>query len=175
MDLNSYYGEQVTSEEELAHISRSVLNGLAVMHKANVIHCDIKPGNILRNSDHEVKIADLGIACDVSIKRPTTAAGTQLYLAPERFTVSEEKPFTDAVDIWSFGLTMITIATGKMPFAIMKGFADLYVMVMMEESPNVPTKEFTAQFVDFISQSLKKDAQERWTAAQLLNHPFLHA
>jgi len=69
---------------------------------------------------------------------------------------------------------MITIATGKMPYANI-GFADLYVAVTMEESPNVPKGEFTPEFVDFISQCLKKDAIERWTAAQLLNHPFLQA
>jgi len=102
MDLNSYHGDiTITSEKELAHIARSVLNGMAIMHKANIIHCDIKPANILHNSNHDVKIADLGIACDVAVKPVTTAAGTQKYLSPERLNVSEEKPFTNAADIWS--------------------------------------------------------------------------
>jgi len=175
MDMNSYQGAVISSEKDLAHIARSTLNGLAVLHQVNVIHCDIKPANILRNSNEEVKIADLGIACDVSSSPATTSAGTQLYLAPERLSVSQRNPFTAAADIWSFGLTMITIATGTMPFANMDGFADLYVAVTMEESPNVPIGDFSPEFVDFISQCLKKDPTQRWTAAQLLNHPFLQA
>ena len=91
-----------------------ILRGLAFIHDRRQIHRDIKPGNILINSAGQPKMAVFGIAKNfdtLHLSRADTFTAT-IYMSPERL---EGKPSTYAADIWSFGLTLFTLARGKFP------------------------------------------------------------
>ncbi len=100
-------------------ITRSLMGALAFIHDAGVVHCDIKPGNILMQygtdkdlkGDLAVKIADFGSA-EFMTDRPEGARGT-LYYAPPELLVSDAV-YDTASDIWSAGATVYELLTGEM-------------------------------------------------------------
>ena len=84
------------------------------LHKKRITHRDLKPQNILLEGDF-VKICDFGFAKEMSASTNflRSIKGTPLYIAPE---IIEPNPYTHKVDIWSFGIILYELATGKTPF-----------------------------------------------------------
>ncbi|CAN7107712.1 unnamed protein product [Brassica rapa subsp. narinosa] len=173
----------VVKEDQLALIARQVLKGLDYLHGLKIVHRDIKPANLLRNSREEVKIADFGVSKIMvrSLDKSNTFTGTCAYMSPERFDseaadVSEEdKSNVYAGDIWSFGLTMLEILVGHFPLLAHEDkpdWATLMCAVCLGESPKAP-EECSEELKSFVDCCLRKKPSERWTASQLLNHPFL--
>ncbi|MGE3850221.1 MAG: protein kinase [Planctomycetota bacterium] len=97
--------------DEVLRIFAGVAHGLDAVHRAQVFHRDIKPGNILIGSDGVARIADFGISLDVSAaaSTPRHAAGTFRYMAPESLNGRAEA----ASDIYSLGLTLFEALTGQ--------------------------------------------------------------
>lgn len=91
-------------------------DAMAYAHAHQVIHRDLKPGNLLVTADHEVKILDFGIAArlDGAAGESASICGTPFYMAPEQ--IRGETP-TPATDIYAFGATAFHLATGRPPFA----------------------------------------------------------
>ena len=110
--------EKLSIEESLRIISE-VLAGLHYAHQHNIIHRDIKPGNIFLTDDGRTKIADFGIASIVggNEQAPKTRhenwVGTPSYISPEQITGEEIGPWSD---IYSAGITLYRLTTGKLPF-----------------------------------------------------------
>jgi mitogen-activated protein kinase kinase 3 len=119
------------SESVLASISYRVLKGLAFLHSTHQLHRDIKPSNLLINHFGEVKISDFGIVREMenSMAKATTFVGTLTYMSPERIA-SEE--YTYNSDVWSFGLSIMTCALGKFPYASKGGYWELLHMIRNE-------------------------------------------
>lgn len=96
----------------------SVLSALTHLHALGYVHCDIKPGNILVDENFEVKLGDLGMCQEISATM--NAQGTPSYLAPEVVLAWSGRPhshqFTDKVDIFAFGVTLVNVITGEYPF-----------------------------------------------------------
>ncbi|KAK7251750.1 hypothetical protein RIF29_35216 [Crotalaria pallida] len=167
------------SEPKLASVARQVLDGLSYLHAHKIIHRDLKPSNLLVNSDMEIKIADFGVS---KIMRRTLDAcnsyvGTCAYMSPERFDPDSYGGKYDgyAGDIWSLGLTLFELYVGHFPF-LQSGqrpdWVTLMCAICFGDPPTLP-KGASAEFRDFIECCLKKESGERWTADQLLAHPFL--
>lgn len=179
--LESLRGETIT-EDQLALIARQVLKGLSYLHELKIVHRDIKPANLLRNSKEEVKIADFGVSKIMvkSLDKCNSFAGTCAYMSPERVNgeadvAEEDKSNVYAGDIWSFGLTMLEILLGYFPLLPQGEKPDLATLmwaVCIEEPPKAP-EECSDEFKSFIDCCLRKKPSDRWTASQLLNHPFL--
>jgi serine/threonine protein kinase len=105
-------------EEEVVRFIRQTAQGLQLAHRMNVIHRDIKPGNILVTLAGEAKLSDLGLAKDLlareSITRSGASLGTLHYMAPEQFMNARK---ADArADIYSLGVTLYHALTGRLPF-----------------------------------------------------------
>lgn len=96
-----------------AKMGRDVASGLRHAHELGLIHRDIKPSNLMLDSDGKVWITDFGLAKHSGfahqLTRPGYLVGTPRYMAPEQFNGSVD----NRTDIYSFGLTLFEIATGK--------------------------------------------------------------
>ena len=90
-------------------VFRMVADGLNAMHQHGIVHCDIKPNNILINKSGAIKIIDLGQSCKIgTVKR--RIQGTPDYIAPEQV---KRKPLGPKTDIFNLGATMYWALTGK--------------------------------------------------------------
>ena len=83
--------------------------------KHDLLHCDIKPGNILFNADHEPKLVDFGLArkTDAEVETTEYTRGTPYYVAPEKI---KREPETFLSDMYSLGATLYHAVTGHVPF-----------------------------------------------------------
>uniref|UniRef100_A0A3Q4GQQ7 non-specific serine/threonine protein kinase n=1 Tax=Neolamprologus brichardi TaxID=32507 RepID=A0A3Q4GQQ7_NEOBR len=145
-------------EEEIATILQSTLKGLEYLHFMRKIHRDIKAGNILLNTEGQAKLADFGVAgqlTDTMAKR-NTVIGTPFWMAPE---VIQEIGYNCVADIWSLGITAIEMAIFMIPTNPPPTF----------RNPDL----WSPGFRDFVSQCLVKNPENRATATQLLQHPFI--
>ena len=105
----------------LGKIAFSVVSALHYLHtKLKVIHRDVKPSNILVSTNGKVKMCDFGISGYlVDSVAKTIDAGCKPYMSPERIDISGNPANYDVrSDVWSFGISMIEIATGQFPYKL---------------------------------------------------------
>jgi len=101
--------------EEGLHIAQDVLAGLSAAHEAGVIHRDIKPGNILLNRQGRAKLADFGIAGDVTGAEVLPGRGTLGYMAPEQEDPRQAGEVGPATDIYAVGVVLFEMLAGRRP------------------------------------------------------------
>ncbi|XP_022733518.1 mitogen-activated protein kinase kinase kinase 17-like [Durio zibethinus] len=162
-------------EEKVRLYSQQILQGLNYLHDNGVVHCDIKSQNILIGKEG-AKIADLG--CTKLMGKvgsnggfDTSAfSGTPSFMALE-VARGEDQGFE--ADIWALGCTIIETSTGNSPWPELNDpVSALYKFGFWGEIPEIP-KWLSEKAKDFLRKCLKRDSKERWTAKELLQHPFL--
>ncbi|KAL2483187.1 mitogen-activated protein kinase kinase kinase 15 [Forsythia ovata] len=163
-------------ESTISLYTRQIVQGLEYLHSTGIVHCDIKGRNILIGEDG-AKISDFG--CSKKVKTPVegitddrkaSIGGTPAFMAPE-VARGEEQGFP--ADIWALGCTIIEMATGGSPWPnLSHPTSVLYRIALSEELPEFPVF-LSDKAKDFLSKCLRRDPKERWTAKQLLKHPFL--
>ncbi|KAK9799825.1 hypothetical protein WJX73_006001 [Symbiochloris irregularis] len=164
-------------EHFLAMMITQVLEGLEYLHsERRIVHRDVKPSNLLVSGVGEVKLSDFGVSGQLthSIIDCSSWVGTMTYMSPERLKGGS---YSYASDIWSVGLVLAEGALGRFPYAVKTGQAPDFWQ-LMEKITNdgpLPMKltESSSELRDFVTCCLRKNASERWTAAQLLQHPFI--
>uniref|UniRef100_A0A8C6SYQ4 non-specific serine/threonine protein kinase n=1 Tax=Neogobius melanostomus TaxID=47308 RepID=A0A8C6SYQ4_9GOBI len=145
-------------EVEIAAITHGALQGLAYLHSHNMIHRDVKAGNILLTEPGLVKLADFGSA---SIASPANSfVGTPYWMAPEVILAMDEGQYDGKVDVWSLGITCIELAERKPPLFNMNAMSALY-HIAQNESPTLQSSEWTDYFRNFIDSCLQKIPQDR--------------
>lgn len=160
----------------LGKIAFSVVSALHYLHKKlKVIHRDVKPSNILVSSSGKVKMCDFGISGYlVDSVAKTIDAGCKPYMAPERIDPSGNPANYDVrSDVWSFGISMMEITTGKFPYKLWATPFEQLRQVVMDPAPALTAGQFSADLVDFIAVCLNKVVTERANYNSLLEHPFL--
>eukprot|EP00455_Lapot_gusevi_P053003 TRINITY_DN817_c0_g1_i1.p1 TRINITY_DN817_c0_g1~~TRINITY_DN817_c0_g1_i1.p1 ORF type:complete len:435 (+),score=111.00 TRINITY_DN817_c0_g1_i1:132-1436(+) len=158
-------------EDIISVICKAALKGLSYLHQKRKVHRDIKSGNILLNSQGEAKLADFGVSAQVStLSKRNTVIGTPYWMAPE---VLKGNPYDQKADIWSMGITAIEMAVGEPPYTNIHPMRAIF-LIPNKPPPTLPNPEkFSPEFNDFIARCLAKEPENRPSAAELLNHPFL--
>jgi serine/threonine protein kinase/tetratricopeptide (TPR) repeat protein len=139
-------------------IAKQICDGLAEAHRLGVIHRDLKPQNIMIDRDGHVRIMDFGIARSLSSKGPTdpcAVVGTPDYMSPEQIEGQETDHRTD---IYSLGLILYEMLTGRLPYDDRSGLA----VVLMQKSRNPPTpKKFNPHIPDSLCQAVLRCLDKR--------------
>ncbi|OQV19408.1 Dual specificity mitogen-activated protein kinase kinase 6 [Hypsibius exemplaris] len=163
------------AEDVLAHISFSIVAGLQFLkQELNIMHRDVKPSNILLSRKGEVKICDFGISGNLYKSKAKTQIGCALYMPPERVIgVTGDQGFDIRSDVWSVGITVIEVATGKHPFPGWNNQFQQMKIVVDGPAPKLPDEPFSDSLKDFVAKCCQKDFNQRPTYLELLQHPFI--
>eukprot|EP00834_Sanchytrium_tribonematis_P004671 NODE_243_length_11887_cov_0.520699.p1 type:complete len:622 gc:universal NODE_243_length_11887_cov_0.520699:5572-7437(+) len=154
------------SEPECRYFMLQILHAIQYLHKNQIIHRDLKLGNILLTSQMTVKLADFGLAALVTNEqRKKTLCGTPNYLAPE-ILLGTANGHSYEVDIWSYGCVLYTLLFSKPPFQS-KDVNDIYHKIkntLFEIPPN--SIHHSTDYL--IHQCLQNHPEKRPSASQLL-------
>ncbi|KAJ7988112.1 hypothetical protein DPEC_G00320250 [Dallia pectoralis] len=171
-DLTHVVSETRLNEEQIATVCEAVLQALAYLHSQGVIHRDIKSDSILLTLDGRIKLSDFGFCAQISkdVPKRKSLVGTPYWMAPE---VISKTPYGTEVDVWSLGIMVVEMVDGEPPY-----FSDTPVAAMKrlrdEPPPTVKNiRKVSPVLKDFLGRMLTRNPEERASASDLLEHPFL--
>uniref|UniRef100_A0A6I8NYM4 Mitogen-activated protein kinase kinase kinase 4 n=1 Tax=Ornithorhynchus anatinus TaxID=9258 RepID=A0A6I8NYM4_ORNAN len=158
--------------------SKQIATAINVLHEHGIVHRDIKGANIFLTSSGLIKLGDFG--CSVKLKNNAqtmpgevnSTLGTAAYMAPEVITRAKGEGHGRAADIWSLGCVVIEMVTGKRPWHEYEHNFQIMYKVGMGHKPPIPER-INPEGKDFLSHCLESDPKMRWSASQLLDHPFV--
>ncbi|KAL5076581.1 hypothetical protein RYX36_015565 [Vicia faba] len=168
--LRSLYQKYTLRDSVVSAYTRQILCGLKYLHDQNVVHRDIKCANILVHASGSVKLADFGLAKAIKLNDVKSCKGTAFWMAPE-VVKGKNKGYGLPADVWSLGCTALEMLTGQIPYSNLECMQAIFRIGKGVLPPIPDTLSRDAK--DFIMQCLQVNPDDRPTAAQLLNHPFL--
>jgi serine/threonine protein kinase len=157
--------------------SKQLLEALVYLHQNKIIHKDIKCANVLVDHEGTVKLSDFGCAKQLDTSASLVAngcgylKGSVLWMSPERI---RESAYGYKSDVWSFGCTVLEMATGKPPwmqYSFDNELAAIWKISQANEQPFVPDS-LSAELQELIRACLRLEPGERPSAASLLKHKF---
>ncbi|TDI90652.1 MAG: protein kinase, partial [Caldithrix sp.] len=145
--------------DKIVDYATQIASGLQAAHEKDVTHRDIKSANIMVTGKGQVKIMDFGLAKvrgGVQLTQVGTTLGTAAYMSPEQAQGLETDHRTD---IWSFGVVLYEMLTGKMPFP--GDYEQAVIYSILNEEPEF-SEEIPANLQQLLLKALAKDPQERY-------------
>ncbi len=154
-------------------ICKQVLDGLSAAHRQGVVHRDLKPSNIMLTPDGLAKVMDFGIAKVEGGKSLTASGalvGTVFYMSPEQV---RGEPVDARSDIYSFGIILFELLTGRVPF---KDESDFSIMIHHVQTPAPPPTQLLpdvpSDLEDIVMACLAKNPAERFQSAAAVDAAF---
>jgi serine/threonine protein kinase len=169
-------------EWDIRRYVRMILQGLCSLHEKGMVHCDLKPSNILvfpgegGVNDDRLKIADFGLVKEGRDYNEEMGflrfnfRGTPFYMSPESVAHGE---IGAPLDIWLLGCILVEMVNGKPALWKYRNLTALKLRLAVDQqSPGIP-EGLSEDGKDFLRKCFAIDPSERWTAEMLLNHPFV--
>lgn len=157
---------ELMPHDAVLRITTQIGKALDYAHKNDIIHRDVKPSNIMLNSDSDAILTDFGLALDTTEGTTGDVFGSPYYIAPEQAMSSAK--VVPQTDLYSLGVTLYEMLTGSVPF---KGDAMQIVMAHMAETPPAP-QEFNPRlhkaFNPVLEKVLAKDPDKRYASGAKL-------
>ena len=163
------------SEPLVGYYMKQILKAVCYCHSMNVIHRDLKPENILivkrsKNGCHPIKIIDFGTATIFSKdKKENSVIGSSYYIAPEVLS----RNYSEKCDMWSCGVIMYILLTGKPPFG---GINDEEILLKVKKGKfdlaKYPWGVISNEAKDLIKKLIEVDPTKRLSAEDALQHPW---
>jgi hypothetical protein len=157
-------------ELEAVQICLGAARGLAEAHRKGIVHRDVKPDNIMVDTDGHVRVADLGLAKAVSsggegersmLTATHAAMGTPHFMSPEQFTSARD--VGPAADVWSLGVTLYQLLANDLPWA---GDTIFHLIAAIQSSPPRDIRALRPNVSDglvaIVRRALEKDASSRY-------------
>jgi eukaryotic-like serine/threonine-protein kinase len=177
MSLDAKFAGGPVSEREVSRLGEQLADGLEAAHHQGIVHRDLKPGNVRLTEDGRVKILDFGIAhwiatdadpadATVTLTSPNEIFGTLAYMAPEQLRGQRADARTD---IYSAGVVLYEMATGKRPFADLSG--PQLISAILEQPTSPPSSRNAAispGLETVILKAMDKEPGRRYQSAQEL-------
>lgn len=161
----------------LGRIAVAVVKGLQYLWDLKIIHRDVKPNNMLVNSNGHVKLCDFGVSIQLVNSIAKTYVGTNAYMAPERIRGEE---YGIHSDVWSLGLSLVEMLTGHFPYPSNSNMRaeplppiELLQCIVNESPPRLSMDLFGDALRDFVDICLQKNPKARPTPELLVRHPFI--
>lgn len=159
---------KILTEPEIRYFVRQIANACLYLHDNQIIHRDLKLGNIFINDDMNIKLGDFGLATKIEdAERKYTLCGTPNYLAPE---ILLKTGHSFQVDVWSLGCIVYTLAVGTPPFET-PDLTDTYKRIK-ENKYTIPA-DLSPPLKEFIESMLRADPKQRPTMTSILNDPYI--
>lgn len=164
------------SEGQASEIFFQLMSAIAYCHEKKVIHRDLKPENILLDQNDgslSIKVADFGSSCFLDKGRKLTGCfGSAYYVAPEVLSGL----YNEKCDIWSSGVILYVLLTGKPPYS---GKDDKTILYQVRNSPlSIDDQDFTdfsPEVVDLLKKMLTVDPNSRIAAIEAVGHPWIRS
>ena len=170
------------NERKCRIIIMKILHAINYCHSHGIVHCDLKPDNIIFESPNEeeenedilnlldLKLLDFGLSSRIKKnEKLNNTVGTAYFIAPE--TIKGE--YDEKCDVWSIGVILYYILSGKFPFT---GNSNFEIFEKIQKSEPVFKnlfKDVSQNAIDFIKKCLVKNPNERPSAKECLSHPWL--
>ena len=176
-NLKLHMARTALSDQEMVDIARQVALALQAAHEKGIVHRDIKPGNIMVGTDGVVKVLDFGLARRFMMPEtgevtmygstiPGRPLGTANYMAPERIA---QGPLDPRSDLFSLGVVIYEMATGRLPFAGASPFETVTNIFDKEPAPLLAlSPRRPVAMARVVDRLLAKRAEDRYQSAAAL-------
>jgi TolB-like protein len=169
--------------EQIVEIASALGDALAAAHEKGIVHRDLKPANVMVSNEGRVKVLDFGLAKDVGATDPADATltsdhrtqagmvmGTPAYMSPEQ---TSGRPLDHRTDIFSFGVLLHEMATGRRPFEGSSS-AELVSAILRDAPPSVTDArpDLPSDLARIVRRCLEKDPRHRLQTARDVSNEF---
>ena len=166
MSLNRRIEKGRFDVPDAVSIAIQIAEGLQAAHEVGIVHRDIKSGNIIVSEKGQVKILDFGLAYKSGLSRLTrtgTTVGTAAYMSPEQ---ARGEKLDHRTDLWSLGVILYEMVTGRLPFRGEHEAAILYSVVNEDPQPlQTSHSGVSPELLHIISRALEKNPADRYKTA----------
>ncbi|XP_054433779.1 hormonally up-regulated neu tumor-associated kinase [Pteronotus mesoamericanus] len=173
--MHKIYEKKRLEEPEARRYIRQLISAVEHLHRAGVVHRDLKIENLLLDEDNNIKLIDFGLSNCAGILGHSdpfsTQCGSPAYAAPELLA---RKKYGPKIDVWSIGVNMFAMLTGTLPFTVEPfSLRALYQKMVDKEMNPLPTQLSTGA-INFLRSLLEPDPAKRPNIQQALAHRWLN-